>query len=302
VGEWIFDGIDVRVYEVLFTLIQMPVPPEYAGGIFSLYKGRNGSTDGTYKIHTGVGDIDNFGQIVTWNGRNYLGFWNPMSPCDRVNGTDGTIFAPFVEKDRIVELYSSDIYRSIYLKYDKEEEIRGIKGFKFVLPKEVLENPRRNASNRCFCNEVSIDDCLQAGAIDVSLARGGAPLAFSTPYFLDGEQIYSQDSGLVGRRLVHETALVIEPNSGALLKANKRIQLNVNYKAIPNVPAMANSSNVMFPVMWVDENTEFTEENADELNDKLLNPKKAVWTWRWVGVGIGIGLILVGVGIYVWKG
>lgn len=47
---------------------------------------------------------------------------------------------------------------------------------------------------------------------------------------------------------------------------------------------------------------EFTDDNAEDLKDELLNPKKAIETWRWVVLGVGIGLILGGMGIYVWKG
>jgi hypothetical protein len=171
----------------------------------------NGSTDGTYKIHTGVGDSSVFGQILTWNGYSDLNLWHNLSECDRVKGSDGTIFPPFVEKERIVEIFSSELCRSIYLTYSSEETIKDIKGYKFTVPKQVLEDPRTNSDNRCFCNSLNVSDCLGAGVIDVSRCRQ-APIVLSTPYFLDGDSLYSYDSGLYSTsRGEHETAFVIEP-------------------------------------------------------------------------------------------
>ncbi len=53
-------------------------------------KQNNGSTDGVYKIHTGVGNSDVFGEILTYNGKSDLGFWNELSDCDKIEGSDGS--------------------------------------------------------------------------------------------------------------------------------------------------------------------------------------------------------------------
>ncbi|XP_021955450.1 lysosome membrane protein 2 [Folsomia candida] len=304
VGQLMFDGLNAT-YLIEAIRPNQTIPPADQI-IFGLYLGTNGTSDNiAYKIHTGVGDSSVFGTIVTVNGSTDLGFWNPLSECDAVKGTDGSIFPPFVTKGRTVEIYSSDICRSLYLRYDKEEEVKGIKGYRFTVPKEALEDPRTNKDNMCYCSpqDQALNACLGAGTIDVSACKG-SPFVMSTPFFLDGDEKYSAKTGLRPARDLHETALVIEPNSGALLKANKRIQLNFNFKQFPNtsINAFRNIENMIFPILWIDESMEFTDDNAEDLKDELLNPKKAIETWRWVVLGVGIGLILGGMGIYVWKG
>lgn len=77
--------------------------------------------------------------------------------------------------------------------------------------------------------------------------RTGKPIAKSDAYSLK----YSANQILI------ET--FIFQNSGALLKANKRIQLNFNFKQFPNtsINAFRNIENMIFPILWIDEVYEY---------------------------------------------
>ncbi|CAG7721662.1 unnamed protein product, partial [Allacma fusca] len=53
---------------------------------------------------------DNFGKTVSWNGKPSLSFWKD-SKCNKVDGTDGTIFPPFATKHDILTAFSPDLCR-----------------------------------------------------------------------------------------------------------------------------------------------------------------------------------------------
>jgi len=50
----------------------------------------------------------------------------------------------------------------------------GIKGYRFTAPKAMLEDPRINGDNMCFCMKDSVNDCPYGGVLSVSTCRGGA--------------------------------------------------------------------------------------------------------------------------------
>jgi len=132
---------------------------------------KNGSTDGEYKIQTGVGDSSLFGETILYNGKSTLGFWEPLSHCDKINGSDGSIFPPFVEKSWRIPIFSSDLCRSVDLDYHSEMEMHGIKGYRFKLARDALEDPVVNRNNRCYCKESNDMECLMDGVLDVSACK-----------------------------------------------------------------------------------------------------------------------------------
>ena len=124
VGDLTFKGFDVRLYsQTLGPLL----PEEFSGGRFGLYKGQNGTTEGTYEVFTGTGKTADFGRVRTWENQTMLNdFWVPNSTCAMVNGTDGSVFPPFVEKSWVMYVFSTDLCRSLFLNYEKEVEHKGI--------------------------------------------------------------------------------------------------------------------------------------------------------------------------------
>jgi len=91
---------------------------------------KNGSDDGRYDIFTGVSNSSQFGQILTWQGKKELSFWEPETHCDQIKGTDGSIFSPFLDEDSTIEIFSSDICRSLRLSYLEDIDYDGVKGLR----------------------------------------------------------------------------------------------------------------------------------------------------------------------------
>jgi hypothetical protein len=94
-------------------------------------------------------------------------------------GSDGSIFNPFLSRDRIIRIFSPDMCRSIYMTYDKDVELKGIPAYRFTTPKEVMQDPRIHAENICYCSQpdeedVDLDKCTKAGVFRISACRKGS--------------------------------------------------------------------------------------------------------------------------------
>jgi hypothetical protein len=282
------------------------LPEEFEGGLFGHYRGNNKSTDGVYEIFTGVDSPDNFGKIITWNGNTTVPdeWWRVGSPCAMINGTDGSIFPPFVEKSRRLDIFVTDLCRSLYLTYDSEVEHLGIKGYRFTAPKNMLEDPRINEDNMCFCMKGSVQDCPTGGVMSVATCRGGAPISMSTPHFLDGDERYLAETGMTPPiRDEHVTFIDIEVHTGIALRASKRIQINIDLRKNPGVNAMKNlkADFMLFPLTWANEKAVLDQENADDLKKKLLTPLKIVNIMKWVLLALGCLVTGIGLGIFIMR-
>jgi len=202
VRELLFDGYYVGLIDTLQNITRKAILPN---STFGLYYGvswsyyckisqwkcyetyptimspnfqKNHTDDGLYEIRTGRTDSSKFGEIVRWNGESELSWWGKSGGgdfCNRINGSDGSIFPPFVKKDRVVRIFSSDLCRSLYLTYTKEVEYKGVPALKFTIPEAMLADPVSNPENRCFCpNPDPVEEkCPKAGVILLSACRKG---------------------------------------------------------------------------------------------------------------------------------
>lgn len=178
--------------------------------------------------------------------------------CDKVKGTDGSIYPPFLTKDRKIDVFSSDLCRSLTFTYRETVDYKDIEAYRFTVPKKTLEDPRINKENVCYCLEDDLEKCPHAGAMSLSGCRNGAPIMMSTPYFLDGYEGYYIESGLNTLKKANEeehlTYLDIEPRSGVLLQGHKRIQVNIEVKVFNGVKQYGNlKKDMVFPIVWADE-------------------------------------------------
>jgi len=296
-----------------------PIPDIIADGNFAFFKGSNGTADnGWYKVNTGAYDMNKYQKILEYNGGEQLpeSWWGklPVSPsanrsgvegkCLDLAGTDGTQYAPFVDKDKDLWLFSSDLCRSIYLSYFQDEDMDGINTLQFRVTPEVLSFS--NPDNACFCPNVEkcakeaedgdywdlseCDECTD-GMLNL-IGCQGAPVIISLPHFLNAEPRFSEAiTGLNPDEAVHTTFLNVEPYTGLALEAHKRIQVNVHMKPNPYLSVLQNVKEAVFPIVWVDETSTITQDNLDELKKQLITP--------FLGVDIGVGF-MIGLGGIIW--
>jgi scavenger receptor class B protein 1 len=63
-------------------------------------------------VRTGKTNPQEFGRIVSWNGKTKLDYYN--GDCNLINGTDGSLAPPFLTKQTRIRFFSSDICRHVW--------------------------------------------------------------------------------------------------------------------------------------------------------------------------------------------
>lgn len=96
-----------------------------------------------------------------------LDYWSDEY-SNRINGSDGTIFSPFLTRDKTLYAFSPDICRSYSLQYLKDNILDGIRTMEFSLPKNFFYNSTLNPDNQGFVN-----DFLGNGVLSMSKCMGG---------------------------------------------------------------------------------------------------------------------------------
>ena len=238
---------------------------------FGLFYNQNGSDDGVYSIFSGVKGVDNFGLINTWNNESELTYWTTPS-CNKINGSDGTIFPPFVDKSDRKYLFSTDICRSIYATYDSDVQQRGIDLLRFTVPTNVFLDHEQNPDNTGFCTPHGV--CLPSGLLNVSSCKQGAPVVMSLPHFLDAAKVV-QD-GVIGLRpseKEHQTILDIEPMTGVVMNAQKKLQVNAYLRNVSEItPTLKIKDHIVYPVLWLNESALIDAKSAKDFRSAVLTP------------------------------
>lgn len=126
--------------------------------------------------------------------------------------------------------------------------------------------------------------------------REDAPIAMSTPHFLDGDQEYINMSGLTPSRKLHETFMKIEPLTGVILQASKKIQINLVMKRVKGLSMLRRvPEQMLFPLVWADECGELDEEYGEKLRSVLsqLWIIDFVGKWGLLGVALVVALVFI---------
>jgi hypothetical protein len=92
--------------------------------------------------------------------------------CDRILGTDGTIFPPFVDKSRILNIYHPDVCRSLPLQYDSPGEFMGLSTLRFTFSPKLFASLKINPENQCFCKD-TFEWCEKGGVLPLGPCFGG---------------------------------------------------------------------------------------------------------------------------------
>jgi len=233
-----------------------------------------------YQVYTGRDyNIGQLNIITKFKGESKLSYWN-TEYCNMINGTDGTSTPPFMKKEDPVYFFVDDVCRSLYGIYEKEVVLRGVTGWLITTPAEIFQSPLLNDDNKCFCHDFDNVLCQHDGAIGIEYCQLGAPVAISAPHFLFGEDGYffSQTEGWSPpEKDLHVSELVYEPNTGVVIKADKRLQINILLNPNKLIDLYQPISEpYLMPVFWANENAELSDEDADLLISLLYNIEDAM--------------------------
>uniref|UniRef100_A0A8C2J750 Platelet glycoprotein 4 n=1 Tax=Cyprinus carpio TaxID=7962 RepID=A0A8C2J750_CYPCA len=258
------------------------------GSILGVFYPYNDTFDGPYTVFTGKDDINKVATIERWQGETSLSYWND-SYCNKINGTDGSSFHPFLDKKEPLFFFVSDICRSISAEYEGTVDLKGIDVYRYVLPPEALASPAENPDNQCFCTDpVITKNCTMAGLLDLTACRG-APVYISLPHFLYGSKDLVQ--GVIGLNPnfdEHSIFMDVEPITGFTMRFAKRLQLNMLYGPSDSIVILNKIKDyTIFPILWVNETAGLDDETADLFKKELIGRMELL-------EGFQIGLIVVG--------
>lgn len=253
--------------------------------IFGLFSKSNASNDGQYMFFTGQQNYKDFARVDTWNGKSSLDWWS-SDECNMINGTNGASFHPIISKNEVLYMFSSDLCRSLYAVYTDDVTVKGIPGYRFVPPFEVFANLTVNPANAGFC--VPAGNCLASGLLNVSMCKQGAPIIMSSPHFYQADEKLVQDVfGMRPKKEDHQTAIDINPLTGFILQAAKRLQINVYVEKIPDFSETGNVRTVVFPVMYLNESVVIDDASAKKLQ-LIVVQKDVVENIPFMVIGVGI--------------
>ncbi|XP_053709141.1 lysosome membrane protein 2c [Synchiropus splendidus] len=259
---------------------------------FGLFYKNNGSNDGQYVFRTGLDDYKDFARVDTWKGESSLSWWS-SDQCNMINGTNGASFHPVIRKNETLYMFSSDLCRSLYALYEQEVTVKGIPGYRFVPPSEVFANLTVNPANAGFC--VPAGNCLGSGVLNVSACKQGAPIIMSSPHFYQADEKFVQDVfGMKPKKEYHETTIDIHPLTGIVVRAAKRLQINVFIEKIPRFSQTGDVPTVIMPVLYLNESVVIDDASAVKLRSIVLMQNVVVnIPFMLIGLGIILGVVFM---------
>ncbi|XP_071769611.1 lysosome membrane protein 2c [Centroberyx gerrardi] len=256
--------------------------------VVGLFYKANATNDGNYVFFTGQQNYKDFARVDTWNGERSLDWWT-TDECNMINGTNGASFHPVISKDETLYMFSSDLCRSLYALYEEDVSVKGIPGYRFVPPSKVFANLTVNPDNAGFC--VPAGNCLGSGLLNVSGCKQGAPIIMSSPHFYQADEKYVQDVfGMKPNKEQHQTTIDINPLTGILLQAAKKLQVNVYVEQIPTFSQTGNVRTVVFPVLYLNESVVIDDQSVKKLQVVMAEENIVVnIPFMLIGLGILLG-------------
>ncbi|XP_076387746.1 scavenger receptor class B member 1 [Megachile rotundata] len=285
VGEYLWGYEDelLRLFKVISSSLKQPMPYEK----FGILAMKNGVSADRITMHTGVADLESLGLIQRINGMESHRVWGDER-CDRVYGTDGTMFPPhWIEQpNNTLYVYANDVCRQLPLVYDRRGFSNGIPTLRYKLPSNVFASPSNKDS--CFCPKESRDStarrCPPAGTLNVSACKFGSPMIVSFPHFYAGdESLFQKIDGLNPRRERYESYVELHPRLGIVVGAKMGFQLNLEVRTAIGVPFSGNlEDGSILPLVWIDSSVEDVPESMQQIfyrSHYLVNAIEAGFQW-----------------------
>ncbi|XP_073333802.1 lysosome membrane protein 2c [Pagrus major] len=255
--------------------------------VFGLFYKSNASNDGEYVFLTGQENYKDFARVDTWNSQSSLDWWS-SDECNMINGTNGAFFHSVIAKNETLYMFSSDLCRSLYALYEEDVNVKGIPGYRFSPPSEVFANMTVNPANAGFC--VPAGNCLGSGVLNVSGCKQGAPIIMSSPHFYQADEKYVQGVfGMSPKKEQHQTTIDINPLTGIILQAAKRLQVNVYIEKLPSFSQTGDVRTVVLPVVYLNESVVIDDGSAAKLQ-AIVTEQNVVVNIPFMLIGLGIVL------------
>lgn len=253
-AELLFDGYDDPILGLLSKIPLISAVPEKGGMFF----GRNGTPglDGTYSMH--FKNDHQFGSILLWNGKNQSDFFS--GHCNNVKGTAGEFLPLNRQRDQIL-LYSSDLCKTLALKYVEDVVVKGVKGYKYSA-EYGFDNGTVYPENSCYCT----GECIPTGVFNVSSCRMGSPTFLSFPHFFNADPVYRESvKGMKPNKTLHEFYMIVEPKTGIIMEVQGGMQVNMLLQPISSIRLYEKVPKVYVPIFHINHIAHLSDEVAEGL-------------------------------------
>ncbi|CAH8648844.1 unnamed protein product [Schistosoma margrebowiei] len=194
----------------------------------------NGTKVSNFVIDTGAYNISNVGKVLEYNGVTSLNYWR-TDYANMINGTDGSVIRPGLQMSSRISFFVPDFCRSFHsdaVDWATATHDSSVHLLRFASHPEQSQNATVNPLNAAFCPKKKAGpDCPPTGMIPLSPCSNpkiSVPIFACQPHFLGADP--SIRAAMDGIRKPDEkldsTVLLIEPNTGFVLEAFKRVQIN----------------------------------------------------------------------------
>ncbi|KYN23106.1 Scavenger receptor class B member 1 [Trachymyrmex cornetzi] len=237
------------------------------------------------RVYRGIKNYKDIGRVLTIGNSTKLKMWFG-NPCNDIRGTDGTIFPPFLSKEKEVWVYSQDICRSIGAYYLEPGKVQGFKTLHYTAD---LGDPSEDEDVRCLCQES--EGCMPKNIFNADPCKN-VPFRISLPHFYNSDPRYLEMiEGVNPIPEKHRMTFNFDPMTGTPMKAYKKIQFNVIVGPIPKLRLMKSFPEALFPLFWV--------EDGLELGNILIKPLKVAYLQILIAKIVMWLMILGGLGMFI---
>ncbi|KAL6076966.1 CD36 [Balamuthia mandrillaris] len=256
--------------------------------------------------YTGKGGVGRVARYKEWREDVVVPWWNPPEEFD---GTDAVKFAPGLDDDEPLSIFSQTLRRNIQIIYSGEKTVRGITLYEYEEIPGMLDSAAENPDNARYFTELRGLHNLTAEPIS---GVTGLPIFVSKVHFRDVDETEAQKITLLedGEHYIgmhhipekHAVYIRIEPRTGFTMDARKRLQLNVQLVPSKYSVYHQNTPEVFLPVYWADEGSTINDKKADEFKDSVYYyddmANDILISFTVIGcVGFVVGLVFLVVGI-----
>ncbi len=139
--------------------------------------------------------------------------------ANRVMGTDANMYGRPVRSEKI-QVFVSDIYRSLYIEHQADVDWNGVTLRRYGLQTKDMLNAAENPENAQYYN-------FAPSGMENTTQAAGIPVFVSFPHFYLGDpSLVAAIKGLDPNIHRHETYIDVEPQTGLLARAEKKLQVN----------------------------------------------------------------------------
>ncbi|KAH8394614.1 hypothetical protein KR222_000056 [Zaprionus bogoriensis] len=259
----------------------------------------NHTNAGEFKVSRSRLHKSSVGRVLAFNGAQQLEVWpdaNATSSCNRLRGTDGTIFPPYMRPKHGLWSFSAQLCRSLTPKWTGSTRYHKLPAQRYELS---FGSAKLEPDLHCFCTDFPTD-CPADGTMDL-MRCNGLPFVASLPHFhLADEKLLQHIEGLTPSADKHASVVIFEQLSGTVLSAHNRLQFSLQVQPVQHVLAMSQLRALTMPLFWIEESLQLDESITKILHKKIYVVLNANNVFRWLAIGLGsLGCALGGLFLHL---